>query len=84
MFHECDLFDVVPIGAGGARNVLCVGHVLDKSYLAWPLAASFGIATVAAVITGVATRSISSGADVGGFVGVAVVLCWSYILWLLG
>jgi len=33
MFHECDLFDVVPIGAGGTRNVLCMGDVLHKTYL---------------------------------------------------
>jgi hypothetical protein len=66
------------------RSVLCIGHVVDKTYLAWPLALSFIIATIVAVIAGVATHSVSSGAELGGFVGVGVVLSWSYILWLLG
>ncbi|KAI4609658.1 hypothetical protein J4E80_008303 [Alternaria sp. BMP 0032] len=84
MFHETTSFDVENTEAATKRKVLCIGHVVDKTYLAWPLALSFVIATVVAVIAGVATHSVSSGAELGGFVGVGVVLSWSYILWLLG
>jgi hypothetical protein len=84
MFHETNSFDVDNTGTAATRKVLCVSHVVDKTYLAWPLALSFVIATVVAVIAGVAMRSVSSGAEVGGFVGVGVMLSWSYILWLLG
>lgn len=84
MFHETVSFDVENTGAAAKRKVLCIGHVVDKMYLAWPLALSFVIATVAAVIAGVVTHSVSSGAELGGFIGVGVVLSWSYILWLLG
>jgi hypothetical protein len=84
MFHETNSFDVTNPSAAAKRNVLCIGHVVDKTYLAWPLALSFIIATIVAVIAGVAKPSVSSGAELGGFVGVGVVLSWSYILWLLG
>jgi len=84
MFHETGSFDVGNTEASSKRKVLCIGHVVDKTYLAWPLALSFAIATVVAVIAGVATHSVSSGAELGGFIGVGVVLSWSYILWLLG
>ncbi|KAI4662007.1 uncharacterized protein J4E78_004798 [Alternaria triticimaculans] len=84
MFHETGSFDVENTEASPKRKVLCIGHVVDKRYLVWPLALSFAIATVVAVIAGIATRSVSSGAELGGFIGVGVVLSWSYILWLLG
>jgi len=84
MFHETGWFDVEDTEASPKRKVLCIGHVVDKRYLVWPLALSFAIATVVAVSAGVATHSVSSGAELGGFIGVGVVLSWSYILWLLG
>jgi len=83
MFHETNLFDVENTDAAAKRKVLCLGHVVDKTYLVWPLAVSFMIATVVAIIVGVATHSVSSGTEVGGLVGFGVMLSWSYILWRL-
>ena len=84
LFHETSSFDVGAVDAASKRKVLCVGHAVDKSYLVWPLAFSFCIAVVTAVVAGIVTRSVSSGAELGGFVGVAIGLLWSYVLWLLG
>lgn len=74
MFHETESVDVENTGAAAKRKVLCISHVIDKSYLAWPLALSFIAATILAVIAGVVTRSASSGVELGGFIGVGVML----------
>jgi hypothetical protein len=83
-FYETSCFDAMPDGMTKNRQVLCVGHEVNKRYLIWPLAFSFSIAIVVAIITGVLARSLASGAEAGGFISVAIVLMWSYILWLLG
>jgi hypothetical protein len=66
------------------RKILCIRHEINKQYLIWPLVFSFSIAIVVAIVTGLLAHRAASGAEVGGFVGVAIVLIWSYILWLLG
>lgn len=82
-FYEDHAFDAIPTAKSKGGRVLCIGHEIDKRYLIWPLIFSFTLAVVAAVVTGVLSESVASGTEAGGFIGIAVVLSWSYILWLL-
>ncbi|KAH7400612.1 hypothetical protein DE146DRAFT_467783 [Phaeosphaeria sp. MPI-PUGE-AT-0046c] len=83
-FFEDTAFDAIPTAMFKDRKILCIGHEIDKRYLIWPLIFSFAMAVVAAVVTGVMSESVASGTEAGGFIGLAVVLSWSYVLWLLG
>lgn len=84
MFHDTVAFDVRCVDDASKREVLCVGYAIDKQYLAWPLSISFGLAVVTAVVAGTMTHNVSSGSELGGLVGVAIVLLWTYLLWLVG
>lgn len=83
LFHETGSFDVSHSEATMVWKVLVVTYKVEKRLLIWPLAFSFCVVVVAAVTAGVLTHNVASGAELGSIAGVAVVLLWSYILWLL-
>lgn len=83
-FHETNSFDVNPRGMTELQNVLCIDHKVSKRNLIWPLTFSFSIVALIAILFGIHTRSVSTGAEAGGLMGVAIVLLWTYFLWLLG
>ncbi|KAI8939969.1 hypothetical protein NX059_003693 [Plenodomus lindquistii] len=64
--------------------IVVINPVIRKERLIWPLAFSFLVASIVAGIVGILTQSLASGAEFGGFLGVAIVLLWSYLLWMLG
>jgi hypothetical protein len=84
MFHESSAFDVINVDAMSKRKVLCIGYAVEKRRLVWPLAISIGTAVVSVVVTGTITRSVGPSVGMGGFVGAAFGLLWSFVMWLLG
>jgi hypothetical protein len=83
LFYENSDFDVTGGLVATTRKVLCVGYVLDKRRLVWPLVVSIGIAIVSIIITGAATCDVATSAQVGAFVAAVVGLLWSFIIWAL-
>ncbi|KAF5007597.1 hypothetical protein FDECE_6083 [Fusarium decemcellulare] len=83
LFHDSSSFSVHSPDGPRMRKVVCVGHVVEKKNLIWPLAFSSCLSFVAAAVAAVVAHNIPAGAGIGGIVGAATVLLWSYIMWLL-
>lgn len=84
LFHEINSFDVAHTDPTSKRKVLCVGHAVEKKHFVLPIVLSFIIVVVLpAVIVGVLKRSVSLGAELGGFIGIAIGLLWAYVFWSL-
>jgi hypothetical protein len=82
LFHETTDFDTNPTNGTPGRKVLCIGYAVDKRLLCWPLIFTILVASSAAIATGVITCNVSTGAEVGSFVGAVFSISWAYILWM--
>jgi hypothetical protein len=82
MFHDSAAFDVRHSNTT-KREILCIGHAVDKKLLIGPLVATVYVAAGMAVGAGYLTSSVACGAEVGSFVGTLLALIWAYILWTL-
>ncbi|KAH7349158.1 hypothetical protein BKA66DRAFT_554192 [Pyrenochaeta sp. MPI-SDFR-AT-0127] len=84
VFYDTDAFDTNQPTTASTRSVLCIGHIINKKLLIWPLIFTIFIAIVVAVAVGHLTCSVGYGAEVGSFLGAILGLVWALVLWISG